>query len=154
VNTAAGTLQPRWRTVTTKYLTDDVVVAGYSVQDFGAVADGKTDDTALFQQALDAMGAAGGGTVFAPAGRYVIRGRLTIPMGVVLRGDWQKPAPGKPLVGTILMAYAGRGDASGDPFIDLQLSSGIMDMAIWYPDQDPNTSQPDPYTIRHKSGYN
>jgi hypothetical protein len=75
-------------------------------------------------------------------------------MGVVLRGDWQKPAPGKPLVGTILMAYAGRGDASGDPFIDLQLSSGIMDMAIWYPDQDPNNIQPYPYTIRHKSGNN
>ena len=42
----------------------------YSVRDFGAKGDGKTDDTAAFQKALDAAGQAGGGVVYAPRGNY------------------------------------------------------------------------------------
>ena len=42
----------------------------WSVLDFGAKADGKTDDTLAFQKALDAAGQAGGGQVYAPRGNY------------------------------------------------------------------------------------
>ncbi|MCX7014643.1 MAG: glycosyl hydrolase family 28-related protein [Candidatus Sumerlaeota bacterium] len=56
----AKTPEPKWRVVDTKYPTDDVVVAGFSAQDFGAKGDGVSDDTAAFQNALDAMAAAGG----------------------------------------------------------------------------------------------
>src|SRR5438132_8380050 len=42
----------------------------YSVRDFGATGDGKTDDTAAFQKALDAAHQAGGGVVYAPRGHY------------------------------------------------------------------------------------
>lgn len=42
----------------------------YSALDFGAKADGKTDDTASFQKALDAAGQSGGGIVYAPRGNY------------------------------------------------------------------------------------
>jgi hypothetical protein len=41
-----------------------------SVADFGAVGDGVADDTAPIQAAITAVGAAGGGTVFFPAGTY------------------------------------------------------------------------------------
>ena len=44
----------------------------YSVIDFGAVADGKTLARAAFQAAVDACHAAGGGTVYVPAGRYLL----------------------------------------------------------------------------------
>jgi hypothetical protein len=55
-----------------------------SVKDFGAVGDGKTDDTKAFQAALK-RGLAG--AVFVPPGRYVITDYLRIEQsGVVLRG--------------------------------------------------------------------
>jgi len=44
----------------------------YNVRDYGATGDGKTRDTAAFEQALMACNNAGGGTVLVPAGNYCI----------------------------------------------------------------------------------
>ncbi len=44
----------------------------FSVVDFGAIADGKTLNSAAFQAAVDACAAAGGGTVTVPAGAFVL----------------------------------------------------------------------------------
>ncbi|MFL6257119.1 MAG: carboxypeptidase regulatory-like domain-containing protein, partial [Pyrinomonadaceae bacterium] len=44
----------------------------FNLADFGAVGDGQTDDGPALQAALDAVVAAGGGTLFVPAGRYAI----------------------------------------------------------------------------------
>src|SRR5215211_4705362 len=60
----------------------------FSVPDFGAKGDGKTDDTAAFQKALDAAAQAGGGTVQAPRGNYLFSGHLNVPSAVTLRGVW------------------------------------------------------------------
>ena len=79
---------PQWKIIKTKYPTADTVVAGFNVLDFGALGDGKSDCTGAFQQAMDAMSNAGGGTVFVPEGRYVIKGTLEIPTSVTLRGEW------------------------------------------------------------------
>ena len=50
-----------------------------SVQDFGAIGDGTTDDTAAIQAAINALSAAGvGGTVLLPAGAYKITQNLSI----------------------------------------------------------------------------
>jgi hypothetical protein len=43
-----------------------------NLRDFGAKGDGTTDDGPAFQKALDALAAAGGGTLFVPEGKYVI----------------------------------------------------------------------------------
>src|SRR5215213_10692495 len=43
-----------------------------NLRDFGAIGDGVTDDAPAFQKALDALATAGGGTLFIPAGQYVI----------------------------------------------------------------------------------
>jgi len=59
---------------------------GLSVKDFGATGDGKTDDTAAFQRALDAAAQAGGGTVHAPRGNYFFAGHLSVPVAVTLEG--------------------------------------------------------------------
>jgi Pectate lyase superfamily protein len=50
-----------------------------SVLSFGARGDGSSDDSAAFQRALDSVYRAGGGTVYAPPGRYVFRGTLDVP---------------------------------------------------------------------------
>jgi hypothetical protein len=48
-------------------------LAGFvTPQDYGAVGNGTTDDTAAFQNALNAIVAAGGGTLFVPAATYLI----------------------------------------------------------------------------------
>lgn len=66
----------------------DVAVV-VSVSDFGAVADGVTDDTAAIQAAIDA---AAGGAVLLPKGRYRVDGVLVVhESGVVLRGEGSGP---------------------------------------------------------------
>jgi uncharacterized protein YjdB len=136
-----------WRLADTKYPTIDNVVIAYSVADFGITGDGVTDVTQQFQDLLDQLGALGGGTLFVPEGQYVIKGNLLLPKGITLRGEWKKPKKGEPVVGTILMAYAGRGNEEATPFITMEPSSAVMDLAIWYPEQTPSNITPYPPAV-------
>lgn len=54
------------------------------IRGFGVAGDARTDDTAAFQRALDLVFKSGGGTLYAPPGRYLLRGSLTVPDGVTL----------------------------------------------------------------------
>lgn len=146
--------QPQWKVIPTKYPTNNIVVAGYSVLDFGCPTDGTTDCTGAFQKALDKMASAGGGTVFVPEGRYALRGNLIIPSTVTLRGEWQSPEGRKPLQGTLLLAYAGQGNAVGSPFITVSECSGIKDLSIWYPEQKADDIKPYPFCLFQKGGDN
>lgn len=141
----------RWRVVEPKYPCADLVVAGCTVREAGARGDGATDDTAAFETAMRSVARAGGGAVFVPAGRYAIRGNLTVPQGVTLRGELETPDPARALRGTVLMAFAGRGAASARPFISLRPSSGLKGLAIWYPQQDAAHITPYPFSVRHAS---
>lgn len=55
----------------------------HNIQDFRAVGDGETSNTAAIQAAIDACAAAGGGTVLIPPGRYVT-GAVTMRSDVTL----------------------------------------------------------------------
>jgi uncharacterized protein YjdB len=136
-----------WRLVGTKYPTIDNVVIAYSVADYGITGDGTTDVTQQFQTLLNDLGALGGGTLFVPEGQYVIKGNLLVPKGITLRGEWKKPVKGQPVVGTVLMAYAGRGHEDQAPFITMEPSSAVMDLAIWYPEQTSSNITPYPPTV-------
>ena len=152
---SAAPESPQWKIIKTKYPTQDTVVAGFNVLDFGALGDGKTDCTESFQQAMDTMRNAGGGTVFVPEGRYVIKGTLEIPTSVTLRGEWAAPTFQSPAVkGTILMAYAGRGDTNGTPFISVNQCAGIKDLSIWYPEQTGQDIVAYPYCLIQTGGDN
>ena len=123
----------------------------WSVVDAGAVGDGATDNTAVFQQVLNEAGKAGGGIVQVPAGRYRIEGTLSIPAAVTLKGVFTVPPTssheGSPhLHGTVLLAYAGRGSQEGEPFIRLgghmACLSGVI---ITYPEWSQEDVPPVPY---------
>ncbi len=152
-NGAAGG-EVNWRLVTPKYPIEDTLVCGFSVKDFNAAGDGKTDDTQAFQNALDAMGKAGGGTVFVPEGHYALKGNLRIPVSVTLRGEWKKPVENLPLRGTVLKVYPGKGSSEGTPFITLNYCSGFKDMALWYPEQNAASVVPYPFAVRQLGGDN
>ncbi len=139
--------------VHTHYPTDSRVIAETDVIYWGAQGDGVTDDTVAFQKALAYAGAHEGGTVFVPAGNYVIRGNLLIPNGVTLQGDSPKADANAPVEGTVLMAYAGRGEANGTPFIRMDSSSHIANLSIWYPQQTMEEITPYPFTIRQAGHY-
>lgn len=143
-----------WHIAETRYPTDDYIVTPHYAEDFGIIADGRTDVTDEIQNALNSISNLGGGALFLPAGHYKVAGTLTIPSRVTLHGDWKQPSPDEPVEGTVLMAYSGRGSENGAPFISLSDSSGVKGVSIWYPEQNPSNIQPYPPTIQRSSGSN
>ena len=126
----------------------EVAPARWNVRDFGAVGDGKTDDTAAFQCALDGAGKAGGGIVFAPTGTYLIATHLVIPDHVTLEGVFTAPTAWSQNHGTTLHAVEGEGSEDGPPFIALNTNSTVKGLTVFYPSQnDPASIKPYPWCI-------
>ncbi len=125
-----------------------------NVREFGAVGDGKTDDTAAFQKALDTVGQAGGGTVYAPRGNYLFAGHLNVPDAVTLAGLWQSvPAhnglrdaglPKPTDDGTTFLVTEGHGREEGPAFITLNTNSTLKGVVLYYPNQNAD-AEPTPY---------
>lgn len=78
----------------------------YNIKQYGAIADGKTNNTAAIQKAVDEASANGGGRVLVPAGKFVT-GVLTLKSNVDLHVD-----KGAFLLGTAIRADYGEGKAS------------------------------------------
>ncbi|MFK7691235.1 glycosyl hydrolase family 28-related protein [Paenibacillus sp. HJGM_3] len=95
-----------------------------NVKDFGAAGDGVTDDTASIQAALASLNATYGGTVFFPAGEYVISATIQLKANQGLLGAGA--ASSKLLVASdvtaIELSTAGAGNAIA--------RSGVRDMYI------------------------
>lgn len=125
----------------------DASAGPIDVMDYGATADGKTDNTSAFQKALDHAGKSGA-DVHAPAGVYRFSGHIRVPEGVTLVGSWQGP-PSR-YKGTVLQVTEGKGKEDGPPFITLEGAAGIKGLAIDYPEQTPDVPDPAPYpwTVR------
>ena len=119
----------------------------WSVADFGAAADGKTDDTAAFQKALNTAGENGGGVVVVPGGNYFFKGHLNLPRAVTLKGIWESvpshigirnPGSSRPTDdGTTFLVTENRGTEEGPPFITLNDNATLKGVVLYYPDQDP-----------------
>jgi len=125
-----------------------------SVRNFGARGDGKTDDTAAFQKALDAAGKAGGGVVTVGVGQYLFAGSLNVPAAVTLKGIWESvPAhngirdqglPKPTDDGTTFLVTGNAGKEDAPPFITLNHNSTLKGVIIYYPNQNP-AEEPQPY---------
>ncbi len=139
--------------VHTKYPTDSRVIAVTDVIHWGAMGDGVTDDTNAFRMALAYAQSVGGGTVFVPEGKYVIKGTLVIPNGVTLQGDSPKVSVDEEVKGTVLMAYNGRGKTDGFAFLNMDSASAIANLSVFYPEQTMGDITPYPFTIRQVGHY-
>ena len=122
----------------------------FNVMDFGARADGAKDDASAFQAAIDAASAAGGGVVLAPAGTYLLAGSVIVMPNITLRGEYSWPGG---LAGTVLNVTYGQGDEMLPAA--LQLVGGgnaIENLAMNWPDQDPQQAEPLKYPYAIKVG--
>lgn len=130
----------------------------WNVVEYGAKGDGRTDDTAAFQRALDAAGKAGGGIVLVPRGVYRFAGHLNVPSAVTLKGIWESvPAhnglrdPGLPKPtddGTTFLVTEGAGRDEGPAFITLNTNSTLKGVVLYYPEQiADDVPKPYPWAI-------
>ncbi len=139
--------------VHTQYPTDSRLVAVTDVIYWGAMGDGVTDDTNAFRTALAYAQSVGGGTVFVPEGKYVIKGTLVIPNGVTLQGDSPTVSAEDAVQGTVLMAYNGRGHTDGFAFLNMDSASAIANFTVFYPEQTMDHIVPYPFTIKQVGHY-
>lgn len=117
-----------------------------TVTGFGASVDAD-DNTQAFAEALNVAAQAGGGTVYVPAGMYRLKGELTVPTGVELRGIFDVPHH-TVSAGSVLLVLGGRGEEDGTPFISMQAESGLRGLTFWYPEQDVSAVEAYPWTVR------
>jgi hypothetical protein len=118
-----------------------------NAREFGAKADGKTDDTKALQAALDEARTKGP-VCFAPAGQYRLDGSLTVPPGVTLCGASGGVPHSEQPIGTVLLAFGGRGKPDAEPLITLKPNAVVRNLVIHYPEQTLPEVVPYPWTIR------
>ena len=124
--------------------------------DFGAVPteigtpfEDAADCTEAIQSALDAAKQSGGGVVILPAGRFTVKGTLSIPGGVTLEGTYRSATTvgsTNQADGTVLLAYAGKNSPDSAPFISLAGDNAVIKgIVIIYPEWDQEIVPPLPY---------
>ncbi len=124
----------------------------FNVKDYGAVGDGKTDDTRGLKKAIATAFANGGGIVFIPDGEYRITEELDLGKGVELRGN----SGGRHVLsnkrgsqlGSVLFIETGEGDESGTAFLTLGQGSGLRGMGFFYPKQDYKNFKKYPFMVQ------
>ena len=132
--------------------TGDINVRGAP---YGAVGDGKTDDTRAIQEALDAAGEAGGGVVLLPVGTYLVKTHLVVPAGASLVGVGRAPQLyTEKSPGSTLLAVEGEGQPDGAAFITLQgPNSTLQGVKVLYPNQVvADRPAAYPWTVRGGTG--
>lgn len=134
--------------IQSKYPASDVIIADIVATEppYGADPTGVGDSTAAIRRALNACRDHGGGTVWLPAGKYIVTGTISIPAYVTLRGDWQDPDIGSDY-GTIILASPPGGDTATPALFEISGSAGVMGLTVYYPEQRIDKVKPYPFTF-------
>jgi hypothetical protein len=118
-----------------------------TAQEHGAKGDGITDDTKALQAALEAA-KANSPICYLPPGLYRLNGALIVPPGVTLCGASGGVPHSEHPIGTVLLAFGGRGQADGEPLITLKSNAVVRNLTIHYPEQALPDVAPYPWSIR------
>lgn len=150
--------QPVAQLINNEYTRDDVLVAdiicdpayGYDVD-----STGKKSSTMALQQAINDCYALGGGTVYLPAGKYLITARIDVKPFVNIVGDYVDPDVYEGDYGTVIVA--GVASTSNDVgenhnLFRMQGSSGIIGLTFFYPNQYIDFVMPYAYAIEIPGG--
>ena len=136
------------RIVPTKYQTLSDIVADADVTQFGAVGDGKHDDTSAFINAMASLGSQGG-TVWVPAGKYKLSQNITIPSNVILQGDFADPelyGADETKNGSVLeICVKPISQGNNTAFLSMQKYSSVKGFMMYYPEQTMENGIPVPY---------
>lgn len=118
-----------------------------NARESGCKGDGIADDTTALQAALDAARAKGP-VCYLPPGLYRLNGSVTVPPGVTLCGASGGVPHSEHPIGSVLLAYGGRGNAEGEPLVTLKPNGVIRNLTIHYPEQKLSEVAPYPWSIR------
>ncbi|MFI7064223.1 glycosyl hydrolase family 28-related protein [Kribbella sp. NPDC050124] len=124
---------PEPRLVQTVKPTEDGVIADFDATEYGADRSGRRDSTKAIQQAIYACQDAGGGTVWLPAGHYLVSDTVEVHAFCTLRGDSDH---------TVVVANLPSGD-DGPSLFRIGGSAGVLGVTTFYPNQ--NATDPIPY---------
>lgn len=134
--------------IETEYTADEIIVADiiatrppYSIDNTGS-----TDVSDVLQQAITDLYDRGGGTIFLPAGKYMLRKPIRVLPFIQLRGEWNSPDSGKDY-GTVILADVKSSEENLPALFTVGGSAGIKGMTVFYPGQDGAAIKPYPYTF-------
>jgi hypothetical protein len=124
------------RGIKTQFETEDIPLISASVLDFGANPNDQNDDSDAIQDAINkTYSKLGGGTVYLPAGKYIIRKSISIMPNIRVRGEWKTPSAGSITQGTVIYAYYGENDEEGVSLFQVGEAAAITNLTVYYPDQ-------------------
>lgn len=141
-----------WAVIKSTYRSGELNAANYFVTLNGAKGDGETDDTAAINATLKKAAQAGGGTVYVPAGTYLITSQIVIPENVTLLGDFISPTSRKPLSEGTMFAVEKTDETLSSPLISISGSGVLEDISVFYKTQSPSDIVKYPYTVMQTSG--
>lgn len=118
----------------------------FNPKSYGAKIDGTTDDTLAIQAALDAAAKVGGSVSLTP-GKWLVKGSLNIPAGVDVKGSANAPRYSEPLKGTIILATGGRDKEDAPALFEVNSSSSVSGITIYYPEQKVEDIHPYAWTF-------
>ncbi len=144
---------------TVVYENDDILLPdvicdkdnGYDVD-----PEGKTSSTMALQKAVDDCYEAGGGTVYLPAGKYLVTSRIDLKPYVTVVGDYVSPENYKTEYGTVIIAgVKSSAEDVGEQVNVFRMygSSGLIGLTFFYPEQYADMIMPYGYTVEIPGGF-
>ncbi|WP_433023150.1 glycosyl hydrolase family 28-related protein [Kribbella sp. CA-294648] len=143
---------PKPKLVDTINPTEDGVIADFDATRYGADRTGRKDSTKAIQQAIHACQDAGGGTVWLPAGKYLVKDTIEVHAFCTVRGDRHDPdLDSKRAYGTVVVADLASGN-DGPSLFRIGGSAGVAGVTTYYPRQSATTPIPYGYTFEIPGG--